>query len=149
MRVHLESIFDCSADWLFDEVQKTESFFYVTKPLMKFIPENNDLADSWQEGKYRMKMYFLGIIPLGRQWIVVEKRKKQRVLRDNGKGQFISKWDHWIKIVNMSEKKSKYIDRIDIEAGLATIPVWLFAQVFYRYRQWRWGKWIAARNQYQ
>jgi hypothetical protein len=37
-----------------------------------------------------------------------------------------------------------YMDRIEIEAGVMTLPVWLFANVFYRYRQMKWRKLLRS-----
>jgi hypothetical protein len=34
-------------------------------------------------------------------------------------------------------------DRVDIRAGLLTPFIWLFAQGFYRWRQYRWGRLLA------
>jgi len=47
-------------------------------------------------------------------------------------------WDHEISIRHASATCCFYTDSVDIEAGLLTPLVWLFAQALYRYRQRRW-----------
>jgi len=37
-----------------------------------------------------------------------------------------------------------YTDQIDIQAGILTPPIWLFAHIFYRYRQRRWRHLVRA-----
>ena len=53
-------------------------------------------------------------------------------------------WDHSISISTASGR-TRYRDTVTIDAGLFTLPVWLFAQVFYRHRQRRWRS-LAKRS---
>ena len=62
-----------------------------------------------------------------------------RVLRDNGYSPIIKRWDHWIEIEDVGGK-TRYTDRVHIDAGLLTAPVAAFARVFYAHRQRRWRK---------
>ncbi|RRD94447.1 hypothetical protein EII17_08090 [Clostridiales bacterium COT073_COT-073] len=145
MRVTVETVFECSAKWLFEEVQKTSSFLYITAPLMKFVPCNRCWNKRWKQKNYEMKMFLFGVLPLGKYWICIEKDLDAMTIRDNGKGDRISKWDHLITIAPLGEQKTKYCDQIDIEAGVVTVFVYLFVQLFYRYRQSRWRKWIREK----
>lgn len=61
-----------------------------------------------------------------------------RFIRDNGFGPLISRWDHWIAIATGEDGTTRYVDRVDIEAGALTGLVAAFARVFYAHRQRRW-----------
>ncbi|MCR5867604.1 hypothetical protein [Aquincola sp. J276] len=43
-------------------------------------------------------------------------------------------WDHTISI-SMASRRTRYRDSVTIDAGLFKLPVWLFAEVFYRHRR--------------
>lgn len=144
MKIRIESLYACSPKWLFEEIRKTESFFFVTHPVMKFVPKR-ELTDIWENGRYKMKMYLFGIIPMGNHDIVIELEEENCKMRDNGNGDFIDKWNHLIS-VKPHGKYTKYIDEVEIEAGYFTFVITAFAQVFYCYRQFRWKKWIQKRN---
>ncbi len=62
----------------------------------------------------------------------------------NERGGLIRTWNHWIKIDRSADGNALYMDRIEIEAGMMTLPVWLFANLFYRYRQMRWRKLLRS-----
>lgn len=84
-------------------------------------------------------MYFLGLIPLGHHTIEFETIDSQRrTIISNEHGRITNEWKHRITIENLENNKIQYTDEVEIEAGLLTFPVWIFANLFYRYRQWRW-----------
>lgn len=139
MKVVLETFFDVSASRMFQEVQKTSHFFYITKGMVRFVPLS-DLDETWKEGSHVMKMYLFGWIPFGKQTLHITYNAEQREMLDNGKGKFITKWNHLIRVEPVGVDRCKYTDAIEIEAGLLTFPVYLFARCFFRYRQTRWRK---------
>jgi hypothetical protein len=53
-------------------------------------------------------------------------------------------WDHLIAVKPASGGHTRYSDTVAIDAGIFTLPVWLFAHWFYRHRQRRWRR-VAAR----
>ena len=59
-------------------------------------------------------------------------------------GGSMRKWNHAIRIKFSSQSTCHYVDDIDIHAGLLTPLVWLYAQVFYCYRQLRWVRLLRA-----
>jgi hypothetical protein len=60
------------------------------------------------------------------------------VIRSHESG-FCYTWDHTIRIAE-APSGCEYSDEIVIRAGLLTFLIWLYANVFYRYRQARWRK---------
>lgn len=67
-----------------------------------------------------------------------------RRLRDNGRSLLIQRWDHLITVEPDGSRRTRYTDRIEIEAGWLTPLVWAFAQVFYAHRQRRWRRLAAS-----
>lgn len=150
MLVKVMSVFNCNADELFQEVRKTKSLIYIGKPLVQFVQlPNHPLPEVWQEGRYLVKMYLLGLIPFGKQWIVISFDNDMKHIRDNGYSKLIKKWDHNIYLKNIGENKTLYADTIDINAGLFTIFIVLFAHLFYRWRQKRWSQLILNKFNYE
>lgn len=141
--VRVTSIFNCDSKKLFSEIKKTKSLFYIAKPLIKFVHKPVSLLpEKWKDGKYPFKMYFLGFIPLGTQWIVITIDDSNRCITDNGYSRFIKKWDHKIFVKEIGNEKTLYIDEINISAGILTPFKVLFAHTFYRLRQRNWKKLI-------
>lgn len=140
MNVYIENILNCSARRLFEEVQKTENFFYVTRPLVRFVPRDCTVGTVWKDGAYLMNMYFLGFLPLGSQYIDIQLDKANMSVHDRGHSKLIPKWHHLIRIQEAGETQALYSDCIDIDAGPLTLPVVLFARCFFYYRQYRWKK---------
>jgi len=66
------------------------------------------------------------------------------VLRDNGSGRLVPIWDHWIFLEDIGAGRTRYTDRVDVEAGVLTPMIWLFACLFYAHRQRRWHRLIRA-----
>ena len=142
MRILLTTILDCSKERAWQEVQTTRLLEYIAAPLVVFEPHQpNRLPDIWKEGRYQVKMKIFGWLSFGRHWVVIsvpQTSEQVYQIRDNGYGDRISRWDHWITMEDAPDGKTRYTDQVDIEAGLLTPLVWLFSQVFYRHRQRRW-----------
>lgn len=143
------SVFNCDSETLFHEVKKSKSLVYIGKPLVRFVqlPEH-PLPEVWEDGNYPIKMYLLGYIPFGKQWIVISVQNDNKHIRDNGYSNLIKKWDHNIHLTDIGDNKTLYVDTIDINAGILTYFIVLFANVFYRWRQKRWSKLINNKFNY-
>lgn len=151
MRVDISTRLPCPAETAARHVKTPALHGYVSRPLLTFVPRSPDeLPEVWSEGTYRVSMYLLGKIPLGRQAIVIsfpEAEDTGFCVRDNGHGGMARKWDHWVTI-RPAGGGCIYRDRVDVEAGPFTPLVWGFAQLFYRYRQFRWRKLVKKGFQY-
>ncbi len=121
---------------------------YIASPLLVFEPvDPKSYPKIWRHGDYLVRMKVFGIILLGTQYIRIErirdKSATEFILRDNGSGQLAKRWDHWIFIEKTEKNRvTRYVDRIEVKAGLLTPGVALFAAIFYRWRQHRWRKLI-------
>lgn len=156
MRVEISTLLSCSPERAWQEVHTSQLLHYVTYPLQAFIPiEPLELPVVWEEGKYLVGMRSFGFIPLGKQWINITmptidstSGKQHYQLRDNGSGQIATKWDHMITLRETEEGSTYYTDAVEVKAGVLTLFVWLYAQLFYRYRQARWRRLVQQNFQY-
>lgn len=145
--VELTSTLDCSADEAWRHVETSALLHHIASPLIRFVPpKQTPFPEDWSDGEYRAWMLLFGVIPIGWQAICIsfpdvnenrEPKKGARYLRDNGYGPLIKRWDHWIEITP-DGGRTRYTDRVYIEAGLLTPVIATFARIFYGHRQKRW-----------
>ncbi|SJM33742.1 hypothetical protein BQ8482_360143 [Mesorhizobium delmotii] len=60
-----------------------------------------------------------------------------RFLHDNGSSDFVRWWSHLISVERIAGGKTRYTDRVEIEAGPATLLISLFVRFFFWHRQHR------------
>ncbi len=83
------------------------------------------------------------MIPLGRHSIFCERIDPElREIQTREREPLVRRWDHLVRVRPEGDGHTRYSDEIEIEAGLLTPIVWLFAEVFYRHRQRRWKRLI-------
>lgn len=140
MQVDLSTVLDGELHEVMSHARTTRLLRFVAHPLIRFtLIEPRAWPISWAEGTYRVGLRILGLLPFGEQAIVISYPGSADgfVMRDNGHSALVKRWDHTISI-SSAAGKNLYRDVVTIDAGLLTLPVWLFAQVFYRHRQRRW-----------
>ena len=132
------------AETVWKEVWTVRLLMHIAWPLVRFVPVGIESLDAFEPGgRYLVKLRLLGVLPIGTQWIATSIHEPEnggwpKRLRDDGHSAIIKKWDHWITIEPNSQSGTDYRDEVDMSAGLFTLPVWVFAQIFYRHRQRRW-----------
>jgi hypothetical protein len=154
MRLTMTSTFTYPAERIWAEVQTTRLMLTVIQPLVQFQPAKPPvLPEQWTTGDYTGRMTLLGLIPLGEHMIRISFPVTQHAgeyqVRDHGRGQVIARWDHLITVRKLDAARTHYQDDVEVEAGLLTPLVWLFAQLYYRYRHWRWRQLIRANFDYR
>ena len=126
---------------LWEKLQKISSLTYVASPILVFRPRGGKaLPEKWEMGKkYALSLYAFGFIPLGKHDIAVRKIDAAgKEIATNESSSLARTWDHVIRVEKISEDAVKYTDEVEIEAGLLTMFIWLFAHIFYRHRQRKW-----------
>jgi hypothetical protein len=147
MKVYVESVLDCPSALVWDEVQTSRLLLEVIDPLLRFAPcAGQDFPAVWQEGEtVQGKAYAFRVLPLGEHAIRYERIDPERCeIQTREHSRLIRRWDHRIRVRATADGRALYSDEIDLDAGLLTLPVWLFAQWFYRHRQRRWRR-VARR----
>lgn len=142
MRVEIDTIIPAPAETIWHHLGRPALLVHVAAPILRFRPiDPPEWPERWAEGDYSAAMRFLGILPLGRQTVGLRRGAETgwpRTVRDDGHGTLVKRWDHLITIAPDGPSQTRYRDTVDIEAGLMTPFIWLFAQFFYRHRQRRW-----------
>ncbi|MFC7046060.1 hypothetical protein ACFQH6_12130 [Halobacteriaceae archaeon GCM10025711] len=149
MELSVTTLLDAPTERVWDEVQKPALLEHVAYPLLTFTPvDGADLPDRFDDGdEIQVELKLFGVVPMGTQWIRVSIPETRQTpgaqlyrIRDDGSGQIVSTWDHLITIRETPDGKTVYTDEVEIDAGVLTLFVWLFSNVFYRYRQARWRR---------
>ena len=150
MRVLVQSEFPCDADRAWDAVQTNALLTEICRPLIGLKPGGGAarIPDRWSVGPaVGLRTYLLMFIPMGTRWLQWERIDHEaREMQSREHDPLIRKWDHRIHVEPLAEGRCRYTDDIEIDAGVLTLPVWAFAQLFYRHRQRRWQA-VARRLQ--
>ena len=156
MKTTVSTLLDAKPERVWEELQRPALLEYVAAPLVAFDPVDLEaFPQRWEEDEYRVAMLLFGVIPLGEQTIDVSRQRvddtegnQSYQLRDGGTGKLVSVWDHLISVRETPDNKTVYTDEVDVEAGVLTPLVFLFAVVFYRHRHRRWRKLVENNFEY-
>ena len=143
MKLRVQTTLPCSPEAAWREVKKPSLLLKVAAPVVTFRPiDPPTFPDEWPEGQsVKLKTHLFGVIPIGVRTLFFEAVDDEHMrLQTREHDSLIRKWDHLIEIGRGDEGETRYADILDLDAGVLTFPVWLFAQVFYRHRQRRWRK---------
>ena len=144
--IRLEIHLDCDPDHAWALVRSPGLLRHIAAPLVTFKPiDPPAFPERWEERRYTVAMRAFGVIPLGRQDVVIRFDEAHpdapdgaRTVRDAGSGDLMKTWDHWIFIAPHPEGGTRYIDQVSVEAGWLTPFAAVFARLFYVWRQHRW-----------
>jgi hypothetical protein len=139
MRAKISSVFNTSADAAWAAVKKSKTLLYVTKGFLEF-KGSEKFPEEWIEGRTEtMRLIFFKSVPGWRHQIhFTEINNDKRLLSSEECGGLVSQWNHIITVELLNVSQCTYTDDIDIKAGIFTPFVWMYAHIFYRYRQIRW-----------
>ena len=139
MRINLSTPLEAPADLVWELLHKTQSLRYVAKPLLCF---KGDLPERWPGpgGVVRVeKMLLFCVIPAwSHELRMIRFDENEREILSNEQGGPVKIWNHRITVEPLSEKRCHYTDELEVRAGTLTPLIWLFAHLFYKYRQMRW-----------
>ncbi|WP_373741241.1 hypothetical protein [Neisseria sp.] len=147
MKIELHTRLPCTADEAVRQVKKTKLLLHIAAPLIRFAPHRPAiLPEHWQPGTYLLDMKLFGILPLGRQAVVISYPQTDGcfTLLDDGHSALVKTWRHRITVTPQQEG-CLYRDSVEIDAGILTPAVDLFAERFYRHRQKRWRQLAETR----
>jgi len=91
-------------------------------------------------------MKLFGVIPLGEHSIRTSKVVSRTPMANNSANSVTTGLDNWFQSGTPdispwnAQRKTVYTDETAVKAGVLTPMIWLFAAIFYRYRQRRWRK---------
>ncbi|WP_253259824.1 hypothetical protein [Subtercola boreus] len=146
MKVMLKLTLDCSVDAAWRALQSPTVFREVSAPLLKVVSlEEGGFSTTWPEGKNRVEIEALGLVPMGRQVIDIDRTRTQhpgvRIIHDKGYGAsgaltLMKTWDHRMAVSAdpYDPSKTLYRDRLIIGAGALTPAIWVSMWAFWQIR---------------
>jgi hypothetical protein len=141
MLVRVSTRLPIPADVAWDTVQRVDTLRYVTRGLLGFRMDGAVPERLFQGDTYRLRLLFFGVLPAWRHEIhVVSVDQSAHEIRTEERGGPVRTWRHRIAVDGEGWGATRYLDEIEVAAGPLTALVWLYAQVFYRYRQRRWRR---------
>jgi hypothetical protein len=146
MIAEIKTRFGTSPEIVWQEVKNPKTLTYIAGGMMGFAGADK-FPHIWKEGQeIETSLILFHILPAWwKHYLKVVRVDNERMeILSNERSGFIRTWNHWIKIDRSADGKALYTDRIEIEAGMMTLPVWFFANMFYRYRQMRWRKLLRS-----
>ena len=127
----------CEKAWRM--VLQRDAFIHVTRGMLGFQGAE-EWPDLFHEGQViETRLLFFNLIPGWKHRLRITRVDHGKMdLASQEQGGFVRNWEHrkWIEKKG-PESSCLYTDEIVIEAGWLTLFVWMFAHVFYRYRQIR------------
>ena len=149
--IELETFLPADTATVWDHVLQPRLLCFVAKGMLTLQPVDPDaFPQRWSVGQYKVRKYLWGLLPIGWQIIGIEimpDRGQVRRLHDNGGGWLLPTWDHTMQVEPV-DGGTRYTDRVKIEARGLTPLVAAFARCFYKHRQRRWQKLVAANFDY-
>jgi hypothetical protein len=131
---------DAPATRVWAAARSPQAFRYVTRGLVRLtgLPRTGRFT---QGSRIEGWLLLGGVLPLHRHHLeVVAVDATARTLSSHEWGGVLRRWDHDIAVERLGDQRSRYTDRVLIEAGPFTMPVAVFAWLFYRERQRRWRR---------
>jgi hypothetical protein len=127
------------ANTVWRAVKTPRAFRTVTRGVLT-MPAIKHREDEWREGETVAGWVFLfGVIPFSRHTLHVWRIDDSAMtLSSRESGGLLRQWNHDIVVVATGDSRCNYRDHIDIDAGVFTPAVVLYARWFYRTRQRRW-----------
>lgn len=130
---------EAPAEAVWAAVKTPAAFRTVTRRLLA-LPVIRGRQDQWRSGETVVGWVFLfGFLPFSRHHLhIASIDDATRTLRSREFGGLITIWNHDIEVVPIDATTCRYLDRIEIDAGIVTPLIVLYAKWFYWMRQRRW-----------
>jgi hypothetical protein len=147
MHVFVQSTLPCGADQAWAAVQTSALLEEICAPLIYFKPDRGEqIPERWSsDTPNRLRPRMFGVLPLATRTLNWERiDQENREIQTREYDAMIRRWDHRIHVEPAGENACRYTDDVEIQAGVLTPLVWLWAEWFYRHRQKRWRR-VAQR----
>lgn len=142
MRIRLRTRLKMPADAVWRHVRTPALMRYVSAPWVTFEPVGARWPEQFDAAPLKVRMKFLGVLPLGRQTILVSLDMSEAPgrlrLYDRGGGSLIPKWVHRVTVDTLLDDAAELEDWVEMRAGLLTLPAAAFVWLLLAWRQHRW-----------
>ena len=144
--VQVSTVLDAPSENIWKTVLKYSTLRRVMKGLIHFsgaMPEDLKTGD-----QFRVRLWFFHFIPAWKHLLTVSMVDEERhQIYTEERGGLVRKWNHLIEVSALPDGRTRYVDRIEIEAGVLTSVVAAWAKFQYTYRQRRWKALAAEAGQ--
>jgi len=146
MQVNISTFLPISAEQLVEQLKSPKRLQETAAPLVYFdFAGEGELPEQWQSRSYLFSVRVFGFLPFGKHTMDFT-YPGDLSIRDNGHSALCKRWDHLMSVKD-TEGGCIYNDCAQVEAGIMTPIIWLFAQAMYRYRQRSWRKLVPQLRQ--
>ena len=146
MRLRCTSLLPCSVERLAAELPRSALLNYIAWPMLVFVGLDPDpLPERFTARRYLTRLLIGGRLSIGEHTLDLQEgpRDQGLVWHDAGYSPLIKVWDHKIRLADF-HGMTRYTDEVEVQAGPLTVAAWLFACAFYRHRQRRLSRLVAA-----
>jgi hypothetical protein len=145
MKAMVRTNLPSSAESVWQALLKRDIFLHVTRGMLGFMG-SDQWPESFHEGlELETRLFFFHLVPGWKHKLrIIRVDNESFELKSEEGGGMVQKWNHDISVIKRTESSCQYTDEIDIDAGLFTLVIWLYAHVFYRYRQARWRRMASS-----
>ena len=160
MRLRCTSLLPCSVERLTAELTRSALLNHVSWPMLVFVGLDPDpLPERFTARRYLTRLLVGGRLSIGEHTLNLQDDPgwpggsggvppgmdpaAGLVWHDAGYSPVIKVWDHKIRLADF-HGMTRYTDEVEVHAGPLTIAAWLFACAFYRHRQRRLNRLVAA-----
>lgn len=146
MRLRVATELPCSAERAWELVRKWSTLQFIAWPLVRIGPTPGGTLPDWRQGDETLcRSALFGLVPIGTRRVRFDTLDAGTgTIQTQESDVMVRSWRHQIRITPIDAGHCAYSDTVEIEAGLLTVPVWIWAHWFYRHRQRRWRKLLAG-----
>lgn len=140
MIIKVSTVFDATTDMVWEKIVNPKVLQRISFPLLTFTPKSGtDFSQQWcVDSTHEVSLHLGGLIPLGSHSIRITKMNRiQNEIISKESGDLVKIWNHNIRFTQKGGCV-EYCDEVEIKAGIMTLPICLFANLFYRHRQRKW-----------
>lgn len=133
MKIRAHRVLPCSIDTAWDALHTPSVFRYASWPLSVFRSAGRDLPERFRpETEYEVRVFALGVVPLGRQCIIlteVNPAGSPRSVIDAGHGisgslAMLRNWRHEMTLSVRADGQSDFDDTLSVDARVLTPFLW-------------------------
>lgn len=139
--VLLSTELDAPAPSVWEAAKRSATLLHVARGMLGFAGAHR-FPEEWREGDVvRSRLVIFNLLPAwSHELRIARVDEPGREIYSNEGDVLVRVWNHRIRVEGISPSCSRYTDEIEVEAGLLTPVIWLYAHLFYRYRQRRWRR---------
>lgn len=147
MQLTMQVAISCSPEHLWKQLISREAFLKVSSPVMSYhwrLDRQPPLY--WKTGtKVHLALRLFSIFPLGPHSIdFVQVEPTEKVIQTVENGLLIPCWKHRMKVINGNgSNESILLETLTINSGWRTLPLYVTARLFFKYRHFRLRKLLS------